>query len=77
MKYYVIKALHKLQRTFPTKPQHAPHKWTVPIYGKNRQFTPDPDKFHYYLNKASIKYKEQLELSCIMHVQWTTQYYLH
>ena len=43
MKDYVIKALHKLQHKFPTKPQHAPHKWTVPIYGKNRQFAPDPD----------------------------------
>ena len=43
MQHYVIKALHKLQHAFPSKPQYAPHKWTVPIYGKNRQFAPDPD----------------------------------
>ena len=43
MKNYVIKALQRLQHTFPSKPQYAPHKWTVPIYGSNRQYAPDPD----------------------------------
>ena len=43
MKHYVIKALQKLQHTFPKRPQYAPHKWTVPIYGQNRQYAPDPD----------------------------------
>ena len=35
MKYYVIKALQRLQHSFPSRPQHVPHKWTVPIYGTN------------------------------------------
>ena len=54
MKDYAIKELHKLQHTFPTEPQHAPHKWTFLIYGKNRQFAPDPDKTP-LLPKENIK----------------------
>ena len=33
-----------MQHTTPSKPQYAPHKWTVPVYGRNRQFDPDPGK---------------------------------
>ena len=29
---YVKDALHKFQRTTPTRPQHPPHQWTVPKY---------------------------------------------
>ena len=43
MKDYVKKALAKFQHSLPSKPQYAPHKWTVPIYGQNKQFGLDPD----------------------------------
>ena len=31
---YVILALHKLQHTFPRRPQLFPHEWTESIYGQ-------------------------------------------
>ena len=43
MRNYVIKALKNLQHKFLLKPQYDPHKWIELIYGKNRQFPPDPD----------------------------------
>ena len=40
MKNYNIKALKKLLHIPLTRAQHLPHKWTVPIYGTNEQYTP-------------------------------------
>ena len=40
---YVKKALAKLQHHPPPKPQYAPHKWNIPVFGKNQQFAPPED----------------------------------
>jgi hypothetical protein len=34
---YVPKALNTLRHPSPSKPQHAPHLWTVPVYGAKTQ----------------------------------------
>jgi hypothetical protein len=34
---YVAAAIHKFQHPTPTKPQHAPYKWTQPTYGQTTQ----------------------------------------
>ena len=36
MKHFVKKTLQRLQHVIPSKPQYAPHQWTVSIYGQNR-----------------------------------------
>ena len=35
---YVAKALQTLGHTPPSRPQHAPHLWTAPVYGAKTQF---------------------------------------
>ena len=41
---YVEKALQRFNvATTPTKPQHAPSKWTRPQYGAKVQMTQEPD----------------------------------
>jgi hypothetical protein len=35
---YVAEALHRFQHPPPTKPQHQPHKHTVPTYGQKTQY---------------------------------------
>ena len=52
---YVDKVLHKFQHKPPINIQHAPHTWTQPIYGKHRQYTPDPDTTP-KLDKKETKY---------------------
>ena len=39
----VDNALKKFQHLPPSRPQHAPHKWNKPAYGKKTQFAPPPD----------------------------------
>jgi hypothetical protein len=34
---YVSKALTTLRHPAPTRPQHSPHPWTAPVYGKKQQ----------------------------------------
>ena len=41
---YVRKALDRLQHPKPKTPQYAPHRWSVPAYGKRLQMAPYPDK---------------------------------
>ena len=43
MKHFVIKTLRQLQHIFSSKPQYAPHSWTVPNYGINRQYAKPAD----------------------------------
>ena len=43
MKTYVNKTLRKLLHKKPSRAQHAPHKWSTPIYGQTRQFATPPD----------------------------------
>ena len=52
---YVDKVLHKFHHQVPTKPQHAPHIWTQPTYGKHQQYAPDPDNSP-LLNKKDTKF---------------------
>jgi hypothetical protein len=40
---YIKDALHKFQHPLPTRPQYAPHTWTVPAYGQCIQYAPPPD----------------------------------
>ena len=35
---YVPKALAKFNHSAPTRPQHAPHPWTSPVYGQKVQY---------------------------------------
>ena len=37
MSGYIIKVLHKFQHLIPRRKQHAPRKWTEPVYGSKRQ----------------------------------------
>ena len=41
---YVRKALDSLQHHNPKIPQYAPHRWSVPTYGKILQMAPDRDE---------------------------------
>ena len=56
---FVKKTLTKLNFTKSTKNQYAPHKWTVPIYGHNRQFAPSEDTST-PLDKHGIKRVQQV-----------------
>ena len=40
---YIKKVLNKFQHKFPSRLQHAPHKWTEPVYGKTRQYAIEKD----------------------------------
>ena len=40
---YIAAALHKFQHPTPPRAQHAPHKWTEPVYGATQQLTPPAD----------------------------------
>ena len=44
MNDFVRKTLQKLQHQLSKRKQHAPHQWTLPMYGHNRQFAPPPDE---------------------------------
>jgi hypothetical protein len=35
---YIKAALHKYQHAAPTRPEHAPHTWSPPIYGAKTQY---------------------------------------
>ena len=41
---YIHKTLHKFQHPLPTKPQHAPHSWSQPVYGATQQYATDEDE---------------------------------
>ena len=53
MPNYVRKELHSLQNPKPKIPQYAPHRWSVPAYGKRLQMTPYPDKSDLIDNKTT------------------------
>ena len=40
---YVIMALQKLQHSFPSRPQLAPHEWTEVVYDQKRQYPKQAD----------------------------------
>ena len=44
MPNYTRKTLTKINHTPPTYPQYTPYQWTVPAYGKKRQFAKELDK---------------------------------
>ena len=41
---YVRKVLDRFRYVHTKIPQHAPHLWSVPAYGKRPQMAPDPEK---------------------------------
>ena len=43
MSGYIKRVLHKFQHKFPTRFQHALHKWMKLVYGKIRQYTIEKD----------------------------------
>ena len=51
--------LELLHNPNPKQPQYAPHPWTVPVYGKRPQMTPDPNKSD-VLEKKNTKQNNQL-----------------
>ena len=53
MQEYVNKALDKLQHPKPKIIQYAPHRWTVPTYGKRLQMAPYPDDKYLLENKST------------------------
>jgi len=55
MPTYISKLLSRLKHPNPLRPQHTPHRWTQPAYGKQIQFAPLPDNSQ-KLDKTGIKY---------------------
>lgn len=43
MPTYIPQVLHKFLHPIPSKPQHAPHTWTQPVYGARTQQAVDED----------------------------------
>ena len=39
----LLKNVKKIQHHPSTRKQYAPHQWSKPTYGHNRQFAPPPD----------------------------------
>ena len=68
MPEFVKKTLHKLNFKRVAKKQLAPHKWTVPIYGKNIQF-PQPINTSPLLDKVGIKYVQQT-VGSLLYYAW-------
>ena len=62
---YVIMALQKLQHSFPSRPQLAPHKWTELVYDQKRQYAKKADSSP-LLDKKGIK-REQLTVGIFLY----------
>ena len=50
---YMRKALGRLQHPKPKIFQYAPHRWSVPVYGKIPQIEPYPDESNLLDKKAT------------------------
>ena len=59
MPNYVKKLLQKIKHKYKKFPQHAPHQWTIPAYGKKRQFATENDNLP-ILNKKGIKFVQSI-----------------
>ena len=66
MNNFVRKTLQKLQHQPTKRKQHAPHQWSIPIYGHNRQFAPPPDETTSRTKKKLHMFNEQSEVFSIM-----------
>ena len=66
MSHYAIKAIHRLQHKYRTKPQHSPHKWSIPYYSTRVQFAENDD------NSPPLDKKSNTENSTIC---WNFFYY--
>lgn len=51
---YVKEALHKFQHEKPSRQCHAPHQWSIPVYGKSVQYAKPPDDSERLTNKKDI-----------------------
>ena len=61
---YVAKVLQRFTHPKPARPQHAPHKWTVPAYGAKQQLA-DPDDDSPKLSKEGIKRVQEV-VGCLL-----------
>ena len=59
MPKYVQKTLKKLNYEKGKHNQYAPHKWTVPVYGKKQQFV-TPEDTTKLLDKKGVKYTQRV-----------------
>jgi hypothetical protein len=50
---YIARALHKFQHPTPSCPEHAPHAWNEPVYGRSTQLVAPADESP-LLDKAGI-----------------------
>jgi hypothetical protein len=50
---YITRALHKFQHPTPSRPEHAPHAWNEPVYGRSTQLVAPSDESP-LLDKAGI-----------------------
>ena len=55
MPKYTDKLRSRINHPTPKAPQHAPHRWTQPAYGKRTQYAPPTDTSR-LLDKSGIKF---------------------
>ena len=68
MTEYLKKALDILQHPKPKIPQYAPHRWTVPTYGKRLQIASDPYNSD-LLDKKSTKVIQSIVVTMLYYSQ--------
>ena len=56
---FIERALLRFKHDMPHKPQHSPHRAAQPIYGKQQQLTPEPDRSP-LLNAADTKTVQEI-----------------
>jgi hypothetical protein len=66
---YIERALHKFHHQAPYRPEHAPHAWNAPVYGKNPQLTAREDVSTPLDKKASSASNPSLALLCSTRAQ--------
>ena len=64
MPNYIKELLKKLKHTPPTKPVHAPHKWSEPAYGQKIQYAKTTDSSP-FLNEKGKRRIQSIVGSCL------------
>ena len=65
---YINKLLKKLNHKKPTRPVHAPHKWSIPIFGRHVQQS-IPDDSSNLLPKAKVKLVQSIVGALLYYTQ--------
>jgi hypothetical protein len=63
---YIKAYLHKYQHPSPTRPEHAPHQWNMPVYGAKTQYVQDTQDSPALLPK---------DVTCLQQLGGTLLYY--